>query len=239
MYRKVLSGLTLLVLSAAPLGATQLVPMDTRELTNGADRVVVATVRDIVPRLDGVESPGFSFVLLDVQETWKGAPVASVTVKLLGGQTSLEDPKSARIHGVPRFLPGDTSVFFLSLRPEEGNRFYNVRGWNQGRMRLVTPSMLANGRSRTALRDEVERHVRDPKPPRYPPNRSVRAAVPPMAGPPAVRELPGPKAERRVKRGKVTTRETPTPGAKPGLSDPERRKVEEMRDELRRKGGAK
>jgi hypothetical protein len=212
--------------------------MDTAELTNGSDLVVLAAVRGILPRLEGQDPSGFSYVLLDVTEVWKGPKTTSVTVKLLGGQTSLDDPKSARIPGVPLFLPGDSSLFFLSRRPEEGGLYYNVRGWSQGRLRLADPSTFEDGRKVGEVRTEVEHHVRDPRPPRYPSRSQVRPAAARPVGPPLVRELPPSRGDVRThKKPRPTVKPTPPGGDRPGLSEGERSKLEEMKGEIRNRKG--
>lgn len=220
-----------------PLRATQLVPMDDAELTNGADLVVLATVRVLSTSLDGQEAPGFSFVILDVVETWKGRKAAAVTLKVLGGQTSLEDPKSVRVAGAPVFVPGESAVFFLNARPEEGFRFYNVRGWGQGRLRLQDPHTLSDGRKLGTLRNAVERHVKNPRPARFPSPRQLRERRPAVVdGQVETRPLSPSRREGKGKRPGLSTREAPSPSRSP-LTQEESRKRDEMKREIGRLDG--
>jgi hypothetical protein len=171
-----------------PASATTLVPFGVEDLTNESDRIVVGTVSAILQTLDGKEDQGFAFVVLTLEDSWKGAPARSVTLKVLGGQTS-EDPARTRITGAPSFVPGGSYVLFLTARPEEGGKYFNVTGWSQGNLERRPDGNLKDGRSLKDLRREIERHLRHPHPKKF--GKPVRAAgkssVPPVT--PAFRPL--------------------------------------------------
>ena len=143
--------------------ATSLVALSPEDLTHASDLVVVGQVSSISGTLDGITSPGFSFITLTVLETLKGSPTQSVTLKLLGGQTT-DDPKTRRVEGVPLFAPRQRAVFFLFARPEEGGHFYNVTGWTQGKWNLTDDDRFNNGSDLRTLREKTGYWKLHPKP---------------------------------------------------------------------------
>ncbi len=143
--------------------ATTLVPLRLEDLTRESDLVVVGNIATISRTMDGKEHRGFTYVTVTIAETWKGRPSGSVTLKILGGQTG-EDPAKTRIPGAPSFVPGWNYLLFLAARPEEDGRFYNVTGWTQGRLEMDAAGRSRDGRSLRDLREEVERHLKNPKP---------------------------------------------------------------------------
>jgi hypothetical protein len=66
----------------------------------------------------------------DVEQTWRGALQAQITVRSLGGSIGVV---TSTVSGVPRFRPGEEAVLFL-----EQNLYgdYFVVSWQQGTFRI-------------------------------------------------------------------------------------------------------
>jgi hypothetical protein len=147
--------------------ATTLVPLSVDDLTQECDLIVVGKTLSIAPA-----DRTFSYAVFSVSENWKGSPGQSVTLKILGGQTD-DNPAGIRVPGAPSFVPGWNYVLFLTARPEEGGRFFNVTGWTQGRYEISKDGILAGVRPLADLKREVVEHLRHPRPKRL----GGRAAV--------------------------------------------------------------
>jgi hypothetical protein len=227
MYRLLLFCAVLWGVAVSPARSTVLVPMNTEDLTRRADLVVVGKVQAVLARVEGEQAPSFSYVVVSVTETLKGPKTAAVTLKLLGGQTG-DDPKTARMAGVPKFLPGEPTVLFLSSRPEESARYYNVVGWSQGKLGLADSDTLQDGRKLPALKEEVRKHAGKPGPEVH--RRKSAHVLPPshgVKGPVVVKPLTArqpPPARKKT----VATGVEDDPG-RPPLSSGERMKLDEMK----------
>ena len=229
MYRRIVLAVLLLSLHAASLRATVLVPKTSEDLAHEADAVVVARVAGLTLAVEGYTSTGSTFVVLDVLESLKGDLSGPVTLRIVGGQTG-EDPKTARIDGVPRFRIGQDALFYLGARPEEDGRFYNVKGMGQGKKDLADPETLMDGRRLGTLREEVRYAVEHPR------SRKTRTPVPGARGKDgssrsfSVRSVPAGKRSFRAKppSAGVGTRPVGTPFP---LTEAERDKKREIRGE--------
>jgi hypothetical protein len=206
------------LITATFLSATTLLPLTQKELTHASDLVVVATASSIPQSLSKDDAPRFSFFILQVEETLKGVPAASITLKLIGGPAG----SSKRVEGQPSFLPKTRSVFFLNLRPEEAGKFYNVTGWSQGKLDVKDDFSLAGGGNLDELRKRVSDWKSHPEA-----NRLKRRARPLASQGPA----PSHEARSRVlsstphapKREAVHTNRA-LPRVTPSLSDAEKEK---------------
>jgi hypothetical protein len=108
--------------------ATTLVRMDLSALARSADLIVRA-------RLTGSETRWengaiWTFADFAVIEPLKGAPLATVRVRLPGGRTGHME---TRIEGVPQFAAGEEAVLFLE-RTSAGD--YGITSWAQGTFRV-------------------------------------------------------------------------------------------------------
>jgi hypothetical protein len=83
----------------------------------------------------------WTLTTFEVEETWRGAAPARITVSLLGGTIG---NLTSRVAGIPRFRPGEQVILFLaptkrflvptkhSLAPEG----FSVVSWQQGTFRI-------------------------------------------------------------------------------------------------------
>ena len=68
----------------------------------------------------------WTLTTFEVQQTWRGALPAEITVRLLGGRMA---GITSTVSGVPRFRPGEEAVLFLE--PASPGHF-TVVAWQQG-----------------------------------------------------------------------------------------------------------
>ena len=72
----------------------------------------------------------WTLTVFEVQQVWRGALPAQITVRLLGGRVS---NITSTISGVPRFRPGEEAVLFLEPSPRGD---FSVVAWQQGTFRI-------------------------------------------------------------------------------------------------------
>ena len=112
--------------------ATVLVPLDTRALTERAERVVLGTVESQVARWTDDHEVIYTDVTIRVTRAYKGAvkPGERVVVRREGG---VVDGMGMRVYGAASFTVGEEVVVFLETR---GNAMWTV-GMTQGKLRVV------------------------------------------------------------------------------------------------------
>ena len=112
--------------------ATVLVPLDTRALTERADRVVLGTVESQVARWTDDRQAIYTDVTVRVTRAYKGAvkPGERVVVRREGG---VVDGVGMRVFGAAGFTVGEEVVLFLEMR---GGAPYTV-GMTQGKLRVT------------------------------------------------------------------------------------------------------
>lgn len=114
---------------AALAHATTLIALDVPALTKGSDRVVRGTVKSVAPRWTQDGARIMTDAVIEVRETWKGAPKDTVTVMQQGGVIG---EVGQLVHGTIPFRAGDEVVLFLEQR---GARFL-ITGMMQGVFRV-------------------------------------------------------------------------------------------------------
>jgi hypothetical protein len=83
----------------------------------------------------------WTLTTFDVQETWRGAVPARITVRLLGGTIR---NLTSRVAGSPRFRPGEEVILFLAptnhfispTRHSLARGDFSVVSWQQGTFRI-------------------------------------------------------------------------------------------------------
>ena len=112
--------------------ATVLVPLDTRALTQRAERIVLGTVESEVSRWSGDHQAIYTDVTIAVTRAYKGAvkPGERVVVRREGG---VVDGLGMRVYGAPNFSVGEEVVVFMETR---GNAMWTV-GMTQGKLRVT------------------------------------------------------------------------------------------------------
>src|SRR5687768_578668 len=128
-------------------------PADVASRARGAGKVVVARIVDVRAQF---ETNRFgdqlivSHAVLEVLETWKGAPEATMTVAVEGGTVG---DLTLKVSDLPSVSEGDRAVFFL----DAGAREHTPHGRGRGIMKL-TDSNRVDGTTLTL--DEVRQQVR-------------------------------------------------------------------------------
>lgn len=127
-------GLTLLtsLLCAGAALATTMVPLDLKQLTERADRVVLARVESATSRWTEAHDAIFTEVTLRVERSYKGPLKAGDTfvVRREGGAV---DGIGQRVFGAPHFAAGEEVVVFVE--PRGGADW--VVGMAQGKLRVT------------------------------------------------------------------------------------------------------
>jgi len=117
----------------SPARATVLVPLDTKAMTERADRVVLGTVVAQVSRWTGDHQAIYTDVTIRVARAYKGAlkPGDTVVVRREGGSV---DGIGMRVYGAAQFGIGEEVLLFVETR---GGAAYTV-GMTQGKLRVTT-----------------------------------------------------------------------------------------------------
>ena len=112
-----------------PVRATVILPLSLEQMAARASLIFEGRVTAVETRLDTRSQRVATFTTFEVLDAIKGAPGSSHTIKQVGGRL----PGSAhelRIHGVPRFEPGQSYVVFLPAPSRLG--FASPLGLSQG-----------------------------------------------------------------------------------------------------------
>jgi hypothetical protein len=120
------------ICAATTAQATVLVPLDTRALTERADRVVLGTVESQVSRWTDDHQAIYTDVTIRVAKSYKGALKAGDTV-VVRREGGVVDGIGMRVYGAASFATGEEVVVFVENR---GGAAYTV-GMTQGKLRVV------------------------------------------------------------------------------------------------------
>ena len=124
-------GLVLWALCLDVARATVLLPADFSEVVTGSSLIVHGRVADVRATLVGSRRTIESVVTLDVIESLRGKPGATVTFSVPNGQVG----RYRRILvGAPELQPGDEIVVFLQAQPPA---IPTIFGLSQGLYRVV------------------------------------------------------------------------------------------------------
>ena len=120
------------ILVASAARATVLVPLDTRALTQRAERIDLGTVESKVSRWISDHQAIYTDVTIRVSRVYKGAdkPGETVVVRREGG---VVDGMGMRVFGAAHFDVGEEVVVFLETR---GNATWTV-GMTEGKLRVT------------------------------------------------------------------------------------------------------
>ena len=113
--------------------ATVLVPLDTKALTQRAERIVLGTVESQEAKWSSDHEAIYTDVTIRVTRVYKGSGKAGdrVVVRREGG---VVDGMGMRVYGAASFAVGEEVVVFTETR---GNAAWTV-GMTQGKLRVVT-----------------------------------------------------------------------------------------------------
>ncbi len=132
------------VMIAAQLVATSVIPMSVEDMAVTATHVVRAQAGSSESRWNETGTQIYTYTHFKTLETWKGAPGAEFTVRQMGGRVGNVVQK---VSGVRRFNSGDEAVLFL--RPSESAGSMAIVGLFQGNFsvsrKLFAEPMASNG----------------------------------------------------------------------------------------------
>jgi hypothetical protein len=121
------------ILIAAPLArATTLARMTLSQLASAAQVIARVRCTGALSRRDAGSI--WTFTNFTVEETFKGAPGADITIRLPGGR---DGHTLETVEGAPRFAPGDEAIVFLE-RTRSGD--WSISAWAEGTFRIERES---------------------------------------------------------------------------------------------------
>lgn len=120
--------MALLAAMAATAAATTLARMSVAEMAQAAPVIVRARCLGNSTGWDAGEI--WTFTSFEVEEAWRGAAPARITVRLLGGRAG---NLTSSVSGVPRFRSGEDVVLFLEPTARGD---LSVVSWEQGTFRI-------------------------------------------------------------------------------------------------------
>ena len=129
-------------------------PVDVASRARGAGKVVVARILDVRAQFETNQFGDqliVSHAVLEVIETLKGAPQATLNVAVEGGTVG---DLTLKVSDLPSLTAGDRAVFFLDGTSDGGNRPHD-RG--RGIMKLTDANRVDGS---TLSLDEVRQQVR-------------------------------------------------------------------------------
>lgn len=141
-------GVAALLLATVPAQATTVLKVPVEQMTQGADLVVRAVVRDVMTQTDATDRRALSTrVAFDVQEVLKGhASGPSLTIVLPGGAN---EQWKLIIPGMPEFAPGEEVVLFL----ERTRLGWVPSGLSMGKYTVRRPPQDGPARVHRSMRD--------------------------------------------------------------------------------------
>jgi hypothetical protein len=144
-------ALLFVVTSAALARGTTLARMTLGQLAAAAQ--VVARVRCTGSASRREDGSIWTFTDFAVEETFKGAPGAHVTIRLPGGR---DGHLMETVEGAPRFVPGEEAIVFLE-RTRSGD--WSISAWAEGTFRIARDPQT---RRATITQDSSAMAVFDP-----------------------------------------------------------------------------
>ena len=128
---------SLLLISCAALAiasarATTVIPPTFDQLVSDAELIFQGTVTDVRSQWigEGAERAVVSFVTFQIEDTLKGNPGGSYTIRMLGGTI---DGKTWEVTDAPRFKVGDRDILFVE---HNNSQFVPLVGIMHGRFHV-------------------------------------------------------------------------------------------------------
>jgi len=122
-----------LVLAASFAQATTLLSLDLPALTKGSGAIVRGVVKSNAARWTKDGGRIMTDTVIEVSETWKGAPTKELIVMQPGGEVG---DVGQLVHGTVKFKVGEEVVLFLEWRTER----FLLTGMVQGRFKVERSS---------------------------------------------------------------------------------------------------
>jgi hypothetical protein len=132
--------------AASSVRATTVIPPTFDQLVSDAEVIFEGTVTDTRSEWSGqgTERVIVTYVTFKIDDSMKGAPGGSYTIRMLGGTV---DGETAEVADAPRFKTGDRDILFVE---HNGNQFVPLVGIMHGRFHVQTD---AAGRETVAKDD--------------------------------------------------------------------------------------
>jgi hypothetical protein len=123
----------IVIMACAPIArATTLARMTLGQLASAAQAVAQVRCTGVASRREAGSI--WTFTDFTVEETFKGAPSANITIRLPGGRDGhIEET----VEGAPRFAPGDEAIVFLE---RTGMGDWSISAWAEGTFRIARES---------------------------------------------------------------------------------------------------
>lgn len=128
VFRAALLAVLMAAAITASAAATTLARMSVAQMAQAAPVIVRARCLGNSTGWDAGEI--WTLTSFEVEEVWRGAAPARITVRLLGGRAG---NITSSVSGIPRFRPGEDVVLFLE--PTARGDF-SVVSWEQGTFRI-------------------------------------------------------------------------------------------------------
>ena len=157
--------LTAVLLAAAPLRATTVIPPTFDELVGQAEVIFQGTVTEVKSQWigEGGQRHIVTYVSLQVEDAIKGEPGESFTMRMLGGTV---DGTTMEVSDAPKFKVGQREILFVE---HNGTQFIPLVGIMHGRFHVTkdsetgTEKVLAdNGEALTDLAKLGKGDVNEP-----------------------------------------------------------------------------
>jgi hypothetical protein len=134
-----------MLVAAASLQATTIVPMSVEELARASTNVVVAKALDSHSEWNAEKTIIFTVTTFEVSESLKGQAAQTIAVRQMGGRVPHYEQKVAGVH---HWQAGDQAVLFLHPSVA-GDGTMAVTGLMQGDFRFIQQGvgqgMVSNG----------------------------------------------------------------------------------------------
>ena len=131
MKRYLLTSAGILAIGCSAL-ATTVIPPSFDELVSRAEMIFQGSVTDVRSEWtgEGAQRHIMSYVTLKVEDTFKGNPGLTVTLRMLGGTVGGE---TIEVSDAPKFKVGDRDILFVE---NNGTQFVPLVGIMHGRFRV-------------------------------------------------------------------------------------------------------
>lgn len=132
MKSKSLLVLASLALSLSPIAATTVIPPTFDQLVGQAEMIFQGTVTEVrsVWSGEGAQRHIDSYITFAVEESMKGTPGTSYTIRMLGGTVGDE---TMEVTDTPKFKVGDRDILFVE---HNNDQFVPLVGINNGRFHV-------------------------------------------------------------------------------------------------------
>jgi len=153
MLKRIIAALALWTVFGAA-HATSVLPLYLDEIIDSAAVAFEGVCLENKTGRDPQTGMIVTFTTFQVGDLLKGSAGSTFTIKQIGGEDK-SDGRFLRVHGVPRFIPGEGYVVFLYGVSQQG--FSSPVGLSQGRFEVVQEAGMAKVGNGGDFREMVSR----------------------------------------------------------------------------------